>query len=148
MAPQPPPRKPPGIPRPTGSVGRPKSSSGVPAPTPSPSRSKASSDLAQPPIVPLLVSVAIVVLVVFAVLAVSRESVVAHLGASAIGMFGSVVVLGWFRQSLNVRRSTGSFAEWSGPWESTRYMWLLVSLAWLGGAFNVYFAVYELVRPK
>lgn len=148
MATQPPPRKPPGVPRPTGLTGPTSTTARGQAPTPSAGRSRSSSSLAQPPLVPVLVCVAIIGLVAYAAFAVSRESVGTHLAASIFGMFGSVIVLGWFRQSLNVRRSTGSFAEWPGPWESTRYMWLLITLAWLGGAFNVYFAVYELVRPK
>lgn len=148
MAPQPPPRKPPGVPRPSTAIRRPASTGSVPKPIPSVGKPGLSSDLARPPWVPILICSAIIGIVVFVTLSVDREAISTHLAAAALGMFGSVVVLGWFRHSLNVKRSTGSFSEWPGPWESTRYMWLLVTLAWLGGAANVYFAVYELVRPK
>ena len=90
----------------------------------------------------------LVIALIYYTFGVSRDNTPAHFVASLFGMFGSIAILGWFRQELNVRRSTGSFSEWPGPWESTKYMWLLVTLAWLGGALNLYFAVYELARPK
>jgi hypothetical protein len=96
----------------------------------------------------VIIGLVMLILLVIVTLGVSRDSVTLHLFASIVGLFGSVSLLGWFRQTLNIRKSTGSFSEWLGRWESTRYMWLLVTLAWLGGAANVYFAVYELVRPK
>lgn len=149
MAPQPPPpRKPPIVSKPGGVVGRPNLGQKSSVPTPTTRNSGRSTELARPPLIPVLLSAGIVLFVTWAMFAVSRDSVELHVLAAAIGMFGSVGILGWFRQSLNVKRSTGAFSEWPGPWESTRYMWLLVTLAWLGGAMNLYFAVYELVRPK
>jgi len=146
MAPQPPPRKPPLPPRPIGGSGllpkvQPQRTGGGNA-------GSSKRQLARPPLAPAIICLTILLMLVYATFGVSRDAVNLHLFASMVGLFGSVSLLGWFRQSLNIRRSTGAFSEWPGRWESTRYMWLLVTLAWLGGAVNVYFTVYELVRPK
>jgi hypothetical protein len=146
MAPQPPPRKPSVPPRPAGARTPPPG--GTPQPASVGNTGGSKRQLARPPIAPVIIGLVMLILLVIVTLGVSRDSVNLHLFASIVGLFGSVSLLGWFRQTLNIRKSTGSFSEWPGRWESTRYMWLLVTLAWLGGAANVYFAVYELVRPK
>lgn len=146
MAPQPPPRKPPL--RPISPVGGGQRPGGKPQRTGVVRAGGSKGQLARPPLAPVVIGLAILILLVAVTLVVSRDSVGLHLFASIVGLFGSVSLLGWFRQTLNIRKSTGSFSEWPGRWESTRYMWLLVTLAWLGGAVNVYFSVYELVRPK
>ena len=100
----------------------------------------------RPPLIPILCAVALVFLEVWFVL-LKRDSANMHLLAAIIGLFGSVVLLGWFRQSLNLRRSTSSFSEWSGPFESTRYLSLFVIASWILGVINLYFSVYEKLRP-
>ena len=100
----------------------------------------------RPPLIPILCAGALVFLEVWFVL-LKRNSANMHLLAAIIGLFGSVVLLGWFRQSLNLRRSTSSFSEWSGPFESTRYLSLFVIASWILGVINLYFSVYEKLRP-
>lgn len=146
MAPQPPPRKPPLPPRPLG--GSRPLPDGQPQRTGIGNAGSSRRQLARPPLAPTMICFAILILLVYVTFEVPRDAVNVHLISAIVGLFGSVSLLGWFRQALNIRRSTGAFSEWPGRWESTRYMWLLVSLAWLGGAANVYFTVYELVRPK
>jgi hypothetical protein len=62
-------------------------------------------------------------------------------------MFGSVALLGWFRQSLNLRRSSNSFSDWAGPFESTKYVSALVLASWVLGVIHLYVSVYEILRP-
>ena len=100
----------------------------------------------RPPLIPILCAVALVFLEVWFVL-LKRNSANMHLLAAIIGLFGSVVLLGWFRQSLNLRRSTSSFSDWSGPFESTTYLSLFVIASWILGVINLYFSVYEKLRP-
>ena len=100
----------------------------------------------RPPLIPILCAFALVFLEVWFVL-LKRSSANMHLLAAIIGLFGSVVLLGWFRQSLNLRRSTSSFSEWSGPFESTRYLSSFVLLSWILGVINLYFSIYEKLRP-
>lgn len=149
MAPQPPlPPKPPNEP-PTrgGAVSRSQAGAAI-NPGSSVASVRKSIELARPPWVPFALCGVLFVAGFISTFGVSRNNTTVHSFAAVFGMFGSIVILGWFRQELNVRRSTGSFSEWPGPWESTKYMWLLVTFVWLSGALNVYFAVYELARPE
>lgn len=100
----------------------------------------------RPPLIPILCAFALVFLEVWFVL-LKRNSANMHLLAAIIGLFGSVVLLGWFRQSLNLSRSTSSFSEWSGPFESTKYLSSFVLASWILGVINLYFSVYEKLRP-
>lgn len=100
----------------------------------------------RPPLIPIACALALVFLEVWFVL-MERNRANMHLLAAIIGLFGSVVLLGWFRQSLNLSRSTSSFSEWSGPFESTRYLSSFVLASWILGVINLYFSVYEKLRP-
>ena len=100
----------------------------------------------RPPLIPILCAVALVFLEVWFVL-LDHNRANMHLLASIIGLLGSVVLLGWFRQSLNLSRSTSSFSDWSGPFESTTYLSLFVIASWILGVINLYFSVYEKLRP-
>ena len=104
------------------------------------------SKRSRPPLIPILCAIALFFLEVW-FLFVGRERVTVHLLAAIIGLFGSVVLLGWFRQSLNLLRSTSSFSEWAGPFESTRYLSVFVLASWTLGVINLYFSVYEILRP-
>jgi hypothetical protein len=149
VAPQPPlPPKPPGPPPPLGGQPRSGAAGLGKRPTVPVASTRSALKLARPPWVPFALCGLLVIALIYYTFGVSRDNTPVHFVVSLFGMFGSIAILGWFRQELNVRRSTGSFSEWPGPWESTKYMWLLVTLAWLGGALNMYFAVYELARPK
>ena len=115
-------------------------------PTPGGSNKSVPLKRGRPPLIPILCAFALVFLEVWFVL-LKRSSANMHLLAAIIGLFGSVVLLGWFRQSLNLRRSTSSFSEWSGPFESTRYLSSFVLLSWILGVINLYFSIYEKLRP-
>ena len=99
-----------------------------------------------PPVAPIATCAAILVSQ-FVGLSANRSHTYLHLFLSLIGMFGSVVALGWFRHGLNNNRSSGRFGDWGGPIQSTGLIWVLVISSWLSGVVNVFFAVYELVRP-
>jgi hypothetical protein len=102
--------------------------------------------LGRPPLVPVVATCILLSLELWLV-SKNRSQVGIHVFGSLLGMFGSVVLLGWFRQSLNLRRSSNSFSDWSGPFESTRYMSILVAGSWVLGVMHLYFSVYELLRP-
>jgi hypothetical protein len=76
-----------------------------------------------------------------------RNQTGTHLIGALLGMFGSVALLGWFRQALNLRRSSNSFSDWAGPFESTKYVSVLVLASWILGVVHLYISVYELLRP-
>lgn len=110
------------------------------------SGSKGGSSLSRPPLVPVLVTVVLLGIEIWLVLK-DRNQTGVHLVGSFLGMFGSVGLLGWFRQSLNLRRSSNSFSDWAGPFESTKYVSALVLASWVLGVVHLYVSVYELLRP-
>lgn len=110
------------------------------------SGSKGRSSLSRPPLVPVLVSVVLLGIEIWLVLK-DRNQTGVHLVGSLLGMFGSVALLGWFRQSLNLRRSSNSFSDWAGPFESTKYVSVLVLASWVLGVIHLYVSVYEILRP-
>jgi len=96
--------------------------------------------------VPVLVS-AVLLGVEFWLVLKDRNQTGIHLVGALLGMFGSVALLGWFRQSLNLRRSSNSFSDWAGPFESTKYVSVLVLASWVLGVIHLYVSVYEMLRP-
>lgn len=103
--------------------------------------------VSRPPWAPLaLVGVAAAVEVWF-LLETGRREIGSHLVAALLGMFASILILGWFRSVLNVRRSSRKFSEWSGPIESKTMMWILVAIAWGTGIVHLWIAMYEILRP-
>lgn len=104
------------------------------------------SKIQRPPLLPFAVIVLLLLLEI-SLMQISKLEIGPHLSGAALGMFASVVVLGWFRQALNNRRSTGSFSEWGGPLESTQVMWIMVVTSWLVGTWHLFVAIYELLRP-
>jgi hypothetical protein len=105
-----------------------------------------SSVVQRPPLLPFAVIV-LLLLIEIGLMQISKLEIGPHLSGATLGMFASVIVLGWFRQALNNRRSTGSFSEWGGPLESTKAMWTLVVTSWLVGTWHLFVAMYELLRP-
>ena len=134
--PTPPRLKPPGLPVPPG---------GPTQLRPENPQRRPNRKLSRPPWIPILIVVALVGLEVW-LLTKGRSEVTLHLVASLVGMFGSVVLLGWFRQDLNIRQSTNFFSDWRGPFEATRYMSVLTATTWLISSINLYFSVYEACR--
>lgn len=108
---------------------------------------KSSSRQLGPPLAPLAVCGLILFSQVIG-LFVNRSEEYFHLVIATIGMFGSVITLSWFRHGLNTNRSSGSFGDWSGPIQSSGLIWMFVIFSWLAGVINLFFAVYELVRPR
>ena len=107
---------------------------------------KGGSSLSRPPIFPVILSVALLAIEFWLVLK-DRNQTATHLIGALLGMFGSVALLGWFRQALNLRRSSNSFSDWAGPFESTKYVSVLVLASWILGVVHLYVSVYELLRP-
>ena len=105
-----------------------------------------SSKVKRPPVSPFIV--AVVLLVVEVVLALrSRAELGAHLVGAMLGMFVSVLILGWFRHALNKTRSSGNFAEWAFIIESSKAMWFCVLASWIIGTWHLWVAMYEWLRP-
>ena len=104
------------------------------------------STLSRPPIIPVILSFALLAFEFWLVFK-DRNQTGTHLIGALLGMFGSVALLGWFRQALNLRRSSNSFSDWAGPFESSKYVSVLVLASWVLGVIHLYVSVYELLRP-
>lgn len=72
------------------------------------------------------------------------EASESHFGGFALGMFGSVLLLGWFRYRVNRARGSGSFRDWRVS--SLGLASALTSLSWLVGAGNLFIICYEVSR--
>jgi hypothetical protein len=68
----------------------------------------------------------------------------AHAIGVVFGMFVSVVLLGLFRQSLNLRRANGRFADWRIA--STSFATMIAVTAWILGAVNLFVVCWEISR--
>lgn len=99
----------------------------------------------RPPFAPALVLGAIVLSGLFALATESRDSNLVHFAAALLGMFGSVMVFGWFRIVVNSRSSSGSFSDW-GFVSSAATVRGLLMLAWGLGSVNLFQVVYEFAR--
>jgi hypothetical protein len=135
------------VPKPPPPPGGHNSSSGPVATGVNQSRRNSNGGQLGPPLPPIVVCGLILISQIFG-LFVSRSEEYSHLVFALIGMFGSVISLSWFRHGLNNNRSSGRFGDWSGPIQSTGLIWIFVILSWLAGVVNLFFAVYELVRPR
>ena len=61
-----------------------------------------------------------------------------------LGMFGSVILLGVFRQSINLARADGKFMDWRFSSNSVATVFTLA--AWLAGVGSLFFLCYEISR--
>ena len=61
-----------------------------------------------------------------------------------LGMFGSVILLGVFRQSINLVRADGKFMDWRFSSNSVATVFTLA--AWLAGVGSLFFLCYEISR--
>jgi len=125
----------------SGRLERDAAGRGTRLPKPSPARRQ----VLRPPLVPALVLVAIIVLGVLALVLTRRDSNSVHSAAALLGMFGSVMVFGWFRLDANSRSSSGSFSDW-GFVSSAAAVRGLLMLAWGLGSINLFLVVYEWAR--
>jgi hypothetical protein len=73
-----------------------------------------------------------------------REVSVSHFIGFAFGMFGSVLLLGWFRFRVNRAKGSGSFSDWRVS--SLRLASTLTSLTWVVSAGNLFVICYEVSR--
>jgi len=105
------------------------------------------SKLSRPPIFPVVL-LAILLGIELWLVTKDRNQTGLHLVGALLGMFGSVALLGWFRQALNLRRSSNSFSDWAGPFESSKYVSILVLASWVLGVVHLYFSIYEILRPS
>lgn len=110
-----------------------------------PKPSRARKQMLRPPFAPALVLGAIVLSGLFALATESRDSNLVHFAAALLGMFGSVMVFGWFRIVVNSRSSSGSFSDW-GFVSSAATVRGLLMLAWGLGSVNLFQVVYEFAR--
>ena len=69
---------------------------------------------------------------------------IAHAIGVAFGMFLGVILLGFYRQALNLRRAIGRFADWRIS--STSLATLIATSAWLAGAVNLFVVCWEFSR--
>jgi hypothetical protein len=103
--------------------------------------------LSRPPIFPVVLLVILLGIELW-LITKDRNQTGLHLVGALLGMFGSVALLGWFRQALNLRRSSNSFSDWAGPFESSKYVSILVLASWALGVMHLYFSIYEILRPS
>lgn len=99
----------------------------------------------RPPVVPAVILTSIAVFGGVEFVYASRDASVLHLVAAVIGMFGSVLAFGWFRLVVNSRSSSGSFSDW-GFVSSSTMIRILLAMAWVLGAMNLFLVVYEFAR--
>lgn len=77
-------------------------------------------------------------------LAGTEKADLRHYFGTALGMFVSVALIGWFRQRLAISKSDGRFLDWRVS--SSRVMTSVTTFAWIAGAANLFVICYELSR--
>lgn len=108
------------------------------------SRSSSSASSSNRP--PALVVIAMVMNALFSLgllLSFSDSSIGDVLGV-VFGMFGSVILLGVFRQQINLVRADGKFMDWRVSSNSVATGVTVV--AWLAGAGTLFLLCYEISR--
>lgn len=99
----------------------------------------------RPPFVPVAVLAAFLCFSGLALVLSDRDASIVHSFAAFFGMFGSVLVFGWFRLIINSRSSSGNFSDWGVVSSSTTVRSLLI-FAWVLGTSNLFLVVYEWAR--
>jgi hypothetical protein len=80
----------------------------------------------------------------FIALAGAEKADPRHYFGTALGMFVSVALIGWFRQRLALSKSDGRFLDWRIS--SSRVMTIVTISAWIAGVANLFVICYELSR--
>ena len=95
---------------------------------------------------PFLVVFAMAVNALFCLLLLLFVSdlVIGELLGVVFGMFGSVILLGIFRQQINLVRADGKFMDWR--FSSNSVATVLTLAAWLAGAGSLFLFCYEISR--
>lgn len=99
----------------------------------------------RPPFVPVAVMAVFLCFSGLALVLSDRDASIVHSFAAFFGMFGSVLVFGWFRLIINSRSSSGNFSDWGVVSSSTTVRSLLI-FAWVLGTSNLFLVVYEWAR--
>jgi len=111
----------------------------------SPSVASRFANSSRPPSVVVLLAVLNTLVTVGLVFLVGIKEVdPLHFVGTALGMFVSVAILGWFRQRIALSRSDGRFLDWRVS--SSRVMTSVTTLAWITGVVNLFVICYELSR--
>lgn len=125
---------------------RPRIDGGSPTrPTNRPSLSPSRRKVLRPPVAPVTVLVFVLCFTGLTLVTAGRDTSKAHLVAALLGMFGSVLVFGWFRLVFNTRSSGGNFSDWGVVSASTTAGIILI-LSWVFGTANLYLVVFEWAR--
>jgi hypothetical protein len=126
-------------PRPPGSSSRPSDYSSS-----SSRRSSSASTSSNRP--PLFVVIAMAVNALFSLglLLIFSDSITQSVLGVVFGMFGSVTLLGIFRQQINLARADGKFMDWRIS--SNSVATVMAVAAWLAGAGSLFLLCYEFSR--
>lgn len=111
----------------------------------SPAISPARRKVLRPPLAPVLLLVFVLCFTGLTLVMARRDTSSMHLAAALLGMFGSVLVFGWFRLVFNTRSSGGNFSDWGVVGASTSAVIILI-LSWVLGTANLYLVVFEWAR--
>ena len=95
---------------------------------------------------PFLVVIAIAANALFSLVLLLRfsDSIIGEALGVVSGMFGSVILLGVFRQQINLVRADGKFMDWR--FSSNSVATVLTLAAWLAGAGSLFLFCYEISR--
>lgn len=99
----------------------------------------------RPPLAPAVVLIGLAMVGALSLVQVSRDASAVHLTAALVGIFGSVIVFGWFRLVVNSRSSSGNFSDW-GFISSSQAIRILLLASWVLGVANLFLFVYEWAR--
>ena len=126
-------------PRPPGSSSR----SGDHLSSSSRSNSSASTSSNRPPLL-VVIAMAVNALFSLGLLLIFSDSIIGSVLGVVFGMFGSVILLGIFRQQINLARADGKFMDWRIS--SNSVATVMAVAAWLAGAGNLFLLCYEFSR--
>ncbi len=95
---------------------------------------------------PLFVVIAMAFNAIFCLVLVLgfSDSMIGEVLGVVLGMFGSVILLGVFRQQINLGRADGKFMDWR--FSSNSVATVLTLAAWLAGVGCLFLFCYEISR--
>lgn len=92
----------------------------------------------------IVVAMAVNALVCLLLFLLFSDSLMGEVLAVVFGMFGSVILLGVFRQQINLVRADGKFLDWR--FSSNSVAAVLTLAAWLAGVGSLFLFCYEISR--
>ena len=93
---------------------------------------------------PVVIGMTVNALLSLGTLTILPNLTIVRLAGAVFGMFGSVILLGIFRQQINLARADGKFKDWRIS--SNSVATVMTFAAWLAGAGNLFLICYELTR--